>query len=470
MINMKHSGKAIFVSDTLYSPGRDEAVQIPFFEDVPVFCFSDLGREDNDLFRFSSVFIVSEDEQMPPQFGTIRDKAYFKQLNVNRDLSGLSASAAFSFRTEKLRAALLELGLRNSREECKKLREQTLSYNEAINSLHFVESIGDKSGIIEFMKEFFNRNCMPENLFYARGESGGHDVHMIDFTADEIVSFRESKNEYLIADSGKSYCFRIENKAGMDDVLGVENIAFYGDIAECMNFSLGIKKVFCLAIENAENKQGMATSRKNLAESIEMLQIINKILCHDLANDFAAIKMSLDMYGLSPKDRYLKLSDRSVAKGIARIDEMRNLENLLGRGKPSELYDVKEIIESLAPGYSGLSVSVKDDCRIRADSALPSVFDNLLMNALAHGNAQQVEISMELTDSMCRIRISDDGNGIDEEIKHRIFDEGFSCGSGSHSGLGLYIVKKIVERYGGNIIVENNIPRGTTFVLELPSA
>jgi two-component system sensor kinase len=92
------------------------------------------------------------------------------------------------------------------------------------------------------------------------------------------------------------------------------------------------------------------------------------------------------------------------------------------------------------------------------------------MNALAHGNAQQVEISMELTDSMCRIRISDDGNGIDEEIKHHIFDEGFSCGSGSHSGLGLYIVKKIVERYGGNIIVENNIPRGTTFVLELPSA
>ncbi len=55
------------------------------------------------------------------------------------------------------------------------------------------------------------------------------------------------------------------------------------------------------------------------------------------------------------------------------------------------------------------------------------------------------------------------------EIKSKIFEEGVKYGSSSGSGLGLYIVKRLVERYNGRVWVEDNKPTGTVFVVRLKS-
>jgi two-component system sensor kinase len=65
------------------------------------------------------------------------------------------------------------------------------------------------------------------------------------------------------------------------------------------------------------------------------------------------------------------------------------------------------------------------------------------------------------------MRIEDFGKGIPDEIKERVFEEGFAYGETGRSGLGLYIVKKVVERYGGRVEIENNSPRGTVVILRL---
>ncbi|HDN73870.1 MAG TPA: ATP-binding protein, partial [Archaeoglobus sp.] len=52
------------------------------------------------------------------------------------------------------------------------------------------------------------------------------------------------------------------------------------------------------------------------------------------------------------------------------------------------------------------------------------------------------------------------------EIKERIFEEGFKYGENARTGLGLYIVRKVMEKYGGKVWVEDNEPTGTIFVLE----
>jgi signal transduction histidine kinase len=68
------------------------------------------------------------------------------------------------------------------------------------------------------------------------------------------------------------------------------------------------------------------------------------------------------------------------------------------------------------------------------------------------------------------IRFSDFGSGIPEEIREKIFEEGFTNGPNAGSGIGLFIAKKLIESYTGTISVESNQPKGTTFVVSLPAA
>ncbi|MGC9554938.1 MAG: ATP-binding protein [Thermoplasmatota archaeon] len=61
-------------------------------------------------------------------------------------------------------------------------------------------------------------------------------------------------------------------------------------------------------------------------------------------------------------------------------------------------------------------------------------------------------------------------HGYPQGVKEDIFGERFRYGEEAGTGLGLYIVKKTVERYGGNVAVEDNRPQGTVFVLHLRRA
>jgi signal transduction histidine kinase len=63
--------------------------------------------------------------------------------------------------------------------------------------------------------------------------------------------------------------------------------------------------------------------------------------------------------------------------------------------------------------------------------------------------------------------VADQGKGIPDEVKARVFDEGFTFGETGNTGLGLYIVKKTMERYGGSVVAKDNRPKGTVFELRL---
>ena len=100
-----------------------------------------------------------------------------------------------------------------------------------------------------------------------------------------------------------------------------------------------------------------------------------------------------------------------------------------------------------------------------ADDSLSSVIDNIIRNAVIHGKADRIAITIGKATGRCEVRIADNGSGIPDEIKAKVFEEGFTHGDTGHTGLGLHIVEKAMKAYGCHAYTEDNETKGAIFVL-----
>ncbi len=111
---------------------------------------------------------------------------------------------------------------------------------------------------------------------------------------------------------------------------------------------------------------------------------------------------------------------------------------------------------------------------------VPILFRHCIINLL--GNASKytptggtIELDVTYDDNWLIVRVSDNGIGIPDEFKPRVFDEFFRVKNTvvdnqkvKGTGLGLTIVKSIIDGHGGTIDIQNNIPNGTMFVVKFP--
>ena len=156
------------------------------------------------------------------------------------------------------------------------------------------------------------------------------------------------------------------------------------------------------------------------------------------------------------------LSDVQLA--VEALDEDRE-------GEPVALASVVTEQATVAEqSHDGLSVEVAVDpqLRVRADELLSAVVENLLSNAVHHHDREtaSVVVTAERDEEWVRLRVADDGPGIDNRRKQRVFEP--EVGEGS--GMGLYLVETLVDQYGGDVRLADNEPRGTVVELTLPRA
>ncbi|MFN4190951.1 MAG: sensor histidine kinase, partial [Pseudothermotoga sp.] len=140
---------------------------------------------------------------------------------------------------------------------------------------------------------------------------------------------------------------------------------------------------------------------------------------------------------------------------------------------------VMSIVEPLSHDYG---VKVSFDCQdvtITGDQdRLIQMLLNLVDNAIKYtslkdSGEKRVKISISKSESYAIIKVSDTGPGMPREALDRIFDRFYRVDKGRSrkmggSGLGLSIVKTIVDRHGGEISVESELGVGTTFSVKLP--
>lgn len=240
------------------------------------------------------------------------------------------------------------------------------------------------------------------------------------------------------------------------------------DIYDSNNFLIG----HLIALHDITNRKKMEDklikSNKQIEELNETLQVINKILRHDLLNKLAVMKSSLWLYEEKKDKALLGKLDRSVDGSIELIERIRELESfVLNKGELIPI-NVRKIAEDVSTNLHISSINITGDATALADQALFSVFENIMRNAIIHGKTDRIDVDITTSkNKKCEIQITDYGKGIPDDIKDNVFEEGLSFGDSKGSGLGLYIVKKTIERYSGTIKLEDNKPKGTIFTIKL---
>ncbi|BAI61360.1 putative histidine kinase [Methanocella paludicola SANAE] len=126
-----------------------------------------------------------------------------------------------------------------------------------------------------------------------------------------------------------------------------------------------------------------------------------------------------------------------------------------------------------------LNVNGHEGCIVRANELLHDVFANLVSNAVKHtGDKADIIVGLDIVKDndrqYCRVIVEDDGPGIPDESKDRIFNRTLKGTNKARGmGLGLYLVKSLVESYNGRVYVEDRVngdhTKGARFVVMLPA-
>ena len=166
----------------------------------------------------------------------------------------------------------------------------------------------------------------------------------------------------------------------------------------------------------------------------------------------------------------------SLFKDLLTLQRYDSDENFI----QSQWFDLQRITSHLEEIYldevqhKGIRFVIqKTPCRVLADAPkIEQVLDNLISNAIKYTSEGEVRLAYQVADKKVTITVSDTGIGIDEEHKKNLFDRFFrtdkarSRDSGG-TGLGLSVVKSILDAHGSEINVESTLGSGTKFWFQL---
>ncbi len=242
-------------------------------------------------------------------------------------------------------------------------------------------------------------------------------------------------------------------------------------------------------IQNVDQTRTELRKSRESLQHAEKLALVGKLaagMAHSIRNPFTSVKMRLFSLNRSLKLAETQKEDFDViSEEIRHIDTI--VQNFLEFSRPPKLsmqsispsVVVDLAIQLLQHRLKSYDVGVKIERahplpEIDADpEQLKEVFVNLVVNACeAMERGGSIVIQEEVAQNhsggvMAVIRVSDNGPGIDESIREKVFQPFFTTKE-EGTGLGMSIVARIVEEHGGGIEIESNQDGGATFVIALP--
>jgi signal transduction histidine kinase len=212
-------------------------------------------------------------------------------------------------------------------------------------------------------------------------------------------------------------------------------------------------------------------------------------ITHELKSPLASLKLSMQTVQKRQLDAdHIRHLSGMALDDIARLESL--VENILLASKIEsanfqlnrELIDVSSLVTriytSIADKYRSQRVftsAIEKDAYFYGDQlSFSSVVYNLIENAIKYsGTDGEIHVSLDGDEQFVYLTVSDNGIGVPDAEKGRIFNRFYRIGTEETrttkgTGLGLFIVKHVVELHGGQIEVMNNAPKGTKFKVTIP--
>ena len=208
---------------------------------------------------------------------------------------------------------------------------------------------------------------------------------------------------------------------------------------------------------------------------------------HELKSPIAAIKLNMqtmEKHQLSEEKKAL-LVDRSVKEANRLNDLCNNIlfaSQIEGRQykQSKERFNLSEMTEAAVQEYAArypqrFEEEVTPGCYITGDKMmLQIVVNNLLENAVKYTPAdKRISVLLEHEGAKAILKVMDQGAGIPDAEKKKIFNKFYRIGNeesrkAKGTGLGLYLVNKVVAQHKGRITIKDNEPAGAIFEVVLP--
>ncbi len=218
-----------------------------------------------------------------------------------------------------------------------------------------------------------------------------------------------------------------------------------------------------------------------LRRSDELKTALLRSVSHDLRTPLTSIiaaGTALDSPTLTEPERH-ELSEAVVEEG-ERLSRL--VENLLdvsrlesGSAEPRrEPIDLAGVLEAARESLAGdaalvrLGIGAEIPALVADAAQLERAFANLFANAVRHGSDRPVLVRSREVGGRLVVRVVDQGPGIPEQDRERIFEPFYRREGGQGSGLGLSIARGFIEANGGEIAVESVPGQGSTFVVSFP--
>lgn len=409
-------------------------------------------------------------------------RATHQELQTHRD----SLQVLVEDRTRELKSA--HLALRKEYDEHKQADEEIVKRERFLNAI--IENLPNMT-FVKDVKElrFVRFNKAGEDLLgYSREEMIGKNDHDI-FSKEEADFFTKTDREVLeqgiLIDIPEE---SVQTKFKGKRVLHTKKIPILGENRKA-EYLLGISEDI--------------TERKQIEERLRQTQKIESIanlaggIAHDFNNLLSPIigfseLLLMDLPKASQEHRNVQQIMAAGVRGSELVKQILNLSRKSEHIKaPIRIQQVlKEVLSlsrSTIPADIKIHQDIQPDCGVvMADpTKIHQIAMNLITNAYHALNQSSGEIIVRLKETVlgaddllashlqpgkyATLKISDTGCGIDPSITDRIFEPYFTTKKkGKGTGLGLAVVYGIVKEHGGEIQVESELGKGTTFTLYIP--
>jgi signal transduction histidine kinase len=230
------------------------------------------------------------------------------------------------------------------------------------------------------------------------------------------------------------------------------------------------------------------SERKRIQEQLQKAERLAELgtlasgMAHEIGTPMNVILGRAEYLMDRVKEAPIKKGLETIVSQVERITKVMNQLLAFARRRPTErhMVELRQAVEDnldifrerLAKQAIKLQTELAVPCPpVRADTdQMSQVIINLVMNAIqAMPGGGTLRVGLEPQKDMVALTVTDTGHGIPQEAIAKIFDPFFTTKEfGKGTGLGLTVVKGIIEEHQGSIVVESEPEKGTTFTILLP--